>query len=310
MPTPDIQSILQFTESVMLNAFNQARRESPFDGLVLRKMDATGIRKFAVTFLPAVYRRFTGEAKPVTYDARNLTVEVVEYKNPVEIDKTQLKHARALAGDEEFMMPLRTRARDAAFAVDAQLAALLEANGNDILGSAAFASAAEIPNSDGVTVTNTRSGAGVTAANVQTDFDAMKGLFIAMQSPGGRSFHGPAFRRSKPIILCHDDVRAVMEEVFETPTLSGGGANRFFGKADIRVVPDFTDTNDWYLCNTSPAFPQFIELNDGDPDEATNFDGRTGDRDYLLRNKVLFNSDFNFEVAFGSRMEITRNVNT
>jgi hypothetical protein len=309
MATPDIKNVVKFARATMLNAFNEARRESPFEGLVLREQDAGGILKFAVDFLPAIYVEFKGEAIPVGIDAKNLTVETVLHKNPVAISKKQAKNAAALIGDEQFWRKFRNSAKDAMFLVDAKIAALIEANSSDILGSAFFASGKAMPNS-AQTITNTQSGSGVdTAAKIKTDFDAALTLMRAHKNAGGRSYHGGRLSRQRPVVLAPPALESIMRDVFEKDRDSSGETNRHNNKADLRIVEDFTDADDWFFVNSDPAYPPFIHLEDGPPDQHTNFDGNIGDADYLLRDRIIMNSDYSCDVAFGSRMEIVRTAN-
>lgn len=227
MPTPDIDAAIRYAETLMLKAFTDAAKVSVFTGLVRRKKSPDGVAKFASTFMPAAFKVFTGEAKPVGVDARNQTITTKKYKNPVEIDEKQLRNTKAIVGDEEFMAPIRSLGADAVHAEDEVMSAALEANGNDVLGSAFFAAAAAIPNS-AQTITNTQSSSGVTDPDdVRADFYSAVALWDQMKNAAGRYLHGTAMAGAKPVLLFSPGLRAVMEETFEQKDLAGGGSNRF-----------------------------------------------------------------------------------
>ena len=311
MPTPDLKTQLAYCKGEMLNAFNEASKLSPFRGLVAEKRDPAGIVKFALSFIGPAFRVFTGEAQPVGLDAANFTVETVKYKNPVSISKSQLDRAKGIMGDELIMRPIRKMGGDALYARDAKMAALLEANGNDGLGSAFFATAATLRNSNGVTLTNTVSGTGNGESATRTDFYSGIAAFNAMKNVAGWRVHGDSFQATKPIILYPAALQSVMEGVFMAQTLSLGGANTTYNRAELRMVGDLTDTTDWFIVNARPTYMPFMFVDEAEPDFKTNLqNGDSADAALMLRDEVIFNSDYSFECAFGSRLEIVRVVNS
>lgn len=311
MPTPDLKTNLAFCKGEMLNSFNEAKKTSPFDGLVADQRTPEGIVKFAFSFVGPAYRLFTGEAQPVGLDAANITIETAKYKNTVSVSKSQLDRSKAIMGDEMIMRPIRKMGADALFARDAKIAALLEANSNDVLGSAFFASAATLRNSNGVTITNTVSGTGTSESQMRTDFYSAIAAMNAIKNTAGRRYHGDSFQRTKPILLYPAALQSVVETVFMAQTLSGGGANTTYGRVEPRLVGDLTDVNDWFLVNAKPTYMPILFADEADPDFKSNLpSGDQADSNLLLRDEVIFNSDYSFEVAFGSRMEMCRVVNS
>lgn len=314
MPTPNIADVVKFTQATILNAFNEARQASPFEGLVMRKKAPEGIAQFSVSIVPAAFKLFTGEAIPVGVDAANLSVLTKQYKNPVEIDWKQMRNAGAMVGDEEFQRPFKMLGKDATFAEDAALTALLEANSNDILGSAYFGSARTIKNS-AQTLTNTQAGTGTSVAQIRADFFTAKKLLVDMKNAAGRPYHGSGVRAQKPIVMYPPALHAAMLEVFEAERNADGSTNITYKAAILRENPYLTDANDWFLLNSSPAYPALLLAHDYDSpvlmhDGTGGTEGGQGSRDRILRNKVLFNADWDFEVAFGSPFEIIRTANT
>lgn len=303
MPTP-ANTNLQFAESTMLNAFNKRAEESPWKGLFLKKRVKEGVAKFAMSFMGPRFEKLIAEITPSGYDSKSLTINTEQWGAAFEVSAKLLKNAEAMA-DPEFSMPFKQMGQDAWDAVDVEMTRFVEANGNDILGSAFWASGKVIPNSyNNQTITNTGSGAGVTAANFRTNLRAALAAIAQYKNVAGRQYHGSAFLNSKPILMYHPTYHSVVLDAFEAMIDSSGATNVSYKAAILRPNPYLTDENDVFWWNSNPKYPPLVWADEADPTFETNYtNSGQGDRDVLLRDRYTMASKYPFVVAFGSRLE-------
>lgn len=308
MPTPNIHDQVRYTDAAMLQAFNDSEQSSPFRGLVLKKREPNGMAQFSVLFAPAIFQKITSELTPAGLDAKKLSIVTDLYKAGYEVSRKILDNAKGWVGDAEMMRTLTQMGRDAQFAVDAALSALLEANANDILGSPFFGAAVALPNS-AQTVTNTLAGTGSTAAQIKADFYSTITQFVNHKNVGGRPYHGTAWLNKKPILMYPTALQAAMEAAFEAQNDAAGASNTAFKRVELRPNPYLADANDWFLVNPAPRYMPFCHLDEYDPRLQTNAKDGMADRDVIIRNNILFATEYPFGVSFGSRMEIIRVTN-
>lgn len=105
---------------------------------------------------------------------------------------------------------------------------------------------------------NTLSGTGVTLSALQTDFEAAIGALRRFKDEGGKPF-----RRSwgRMIVCAPPEQEFNWRKILQLPTVSTAGANVYAGLADLMILPELTDTTDWFLLHTGGVVKPLIFQN-------------------------------------------------
>jgi len=76
-------------------------------------------------------------------------------------------------------------------------------------------------------------------------------------SPDGTPFN----LVQKYVLICGEDNRSAAEDIVEVATLSGGGANKYYKKADLIVTPYITGSH-WFVMNVGMPFKGMVQVNE------------------------------------------------
>lgn len=299
------------------NSFNRQYKESIFEGLVHEYDAPEGyVKQFAITARD-YFKRLRGEMMPIGLDAKSYEISTLVYKQGYELDRKILDNAKAIQDETTIMQVINTMTDDAVAHKDTQLTTLLESGGSDIFGSAFFGTSVSIWNTDhatSATITNTYSGNGVTAANIKTDFyGGYYDIVMDQRNSAGRLLHGPGIVKQKPIVMCHPDLLDVMEDVFEVETQSSNaGKNKTYKRAEIRINPYLSDTNDYYYFLPSPMFKALCWAKAGRPTLESDANGDTDNasRDAILRDTHLWAARWETGEGYGDRTAVIRVTNS
>ena len=287
---------LRDARAEFLNMFNQRSDESIFNGLVLEIDAKEGFMTLATITRNATFQKFIGELRPEGIDSSKITHETIVYKAGIEIPRAVFDHSNALMGTE-YGREILNIAEDSIDNRDNLVTVLLEANGNDITGTAFFGNAKTMPNSS-ATIDNLLAGTGSTATLIQDDFWSGVQLLADMVNAAGRPYHGGRIARNPMIIMYPTALEASMQNAFAAKTLPNGGDNVLFNRAELRVNPFLTDAGDWYIFVPNPRYPA-LAMGMGMPVESQDDTDPTS-REVILRETYLFAARDEFIEAFGS----------
>lgn len=311
--SPSMVAILRDAEVAMLNAFNKRSGDSVFRDLVDFTTDPKGYRRIlAVNRLPTL-ALLENELVPVGFDAKNQLIETQVWKSGLSIKRQTLETSRGIIGDGLDQI-LRSMGEDAADNLEQVWTELIDDNGDDILGSAFFATSKPMFNTDGVTITNTVGGSGTTSSQIRTDFFTALKTFVDMRNSGNRPYHGASVYNRSFVIMYNPTLEQVMRDVFSADKLThdSGESNITKGAAELRPNALLADTNDYYLFIKNPTFPPFIGVQEK-PVELES-DARGGSaaagRQTILTDDFLFAARHAFISSYGSRMTVVRVTNS
>lgn len=65
----------------------------------------------------------------------------------------------------------------------------------------------------------------------------------------------------KWVLLCGEDNRSAAEDILELETLSGGGKNKYYKRAELEVTPFITGSH-WFLINQGMPFKGMVQVNE------------------------------------------------
>lgn len=183
--------------------------------------------------------------------------------------------------------------------IERRFTTLLEANGNDIFGSAFFADTKTIPGT-AISFDNLRSGAwSDSAAEVRASvFEGILAFELMLNSMNCR-VHGTSDEGgTRYVLMYHPNIKAFVMDALN-PELSNDAARLDSMGVTARSNPYLTDADDLYLFAVDPVFTPFVLAKRGEV-EFRNTLGLLNEYNVIMENQHLWQPYYAAEVGYGS----------
>ena len=311
MTTPKhVVKSLRDAETRFLHGFNEAGKKDLFAGLVHIVTDATGKVSFPILTRQPSFQKLVGQITPEGLDAATYSIEADPYIAAMDIPLSELKRGIATVGGGSYMRLFQGMGEQIIHSKNKVMTAFLEANGNDVLGSAFFGNSGAIPNSKGaITLDNLDGVTGTSAANMQADMDDIIDLMLATQNSAGDYVHTDAMIAPKTVMVPAALATAAWE-AFEKADGSAAETNKF-KKYNISVVvnPYLASGTAWYVFLSGGLYPPLVLLQEQlAPELRNNAGGVNGalsgdwvEQAVQLTDKVTLSARHPYTVGWGNR---------
>jgi hypothetical protein len=303
MSTPStIAAKWREAKTILSGMVSKAPQFSDFEGMLASVPAPEGYFKLADWVIPGKFKTRSGTAtvNGVSAFSKEYTTSVKEYL--IEVDKDLMERTDAISMGE-FSRIVRSIGSGMMADRDERMTALLTTPGTDIF-NVSFLGSHTIPDT-AVTFNNILTGAGVTAANIQTDFWAAVAHFSTLAGSTGYRYHGSRGKGLRYVAMYPAALEEVMQNAFAAQLGSNGGSNVAFNKVELRVNPslDATSESDWYLEVLDDNYPVIVE----GVGKALEFsETQVNDSYVIINGKHLMKVEYKSGFAPGSPMHLVR----
>lgn len=140
---------------------------------------------------------------------------------------------------------------------------------------------------------NLHTGTGTTTAQFRADFQSVMTAKRRRRDEAGKPFRR---RFGRMLVLIPPELETVAREALQAPILVGGGTNVMVNQADIIIVPELADTNDWYVLHVGGVLkPIIFQLREGVEFSALEGESESG----FMRNAYYYGTYARYGAGYG-----------